>query len=256
MRVLDHDDSGVDHRADGDCNPAETHDVGADPKGVHDHEGDQHTNRQHDDCDERAARMQQKDHADQRNDYTLFEKRVFERVDRAVDQVRPVINRQDLHAVRQAAGDFGDLRLDVLDDRQGVGPVALQHDPGDDFAVAVELGQAAPLIRTELDPCHVANAHRRAAVGLEYDCFEVRNTTDISAASHHVLALAHLDDAAADIPVAGTDRLGDFRERDAEGAQLGRIDHDLILLDKAADARDLGDTLCLGQLIPNEPVLD
>ena len=31
MRVLDHDDGGIDHRADGDGDAAEAHDVGAEP---------------------------------------------------------------------------------------------------------------------------------------------------------------------------------------------------------------------------------
>src|SRR5207249_2027558 len=115
-----------------------------------------------------------------------------------------------------------------------------------DFAFAVELGQAAALVRTELDPRDVTDAHRRAAVALEHDCFEIRNTPDIPAAAHHVFAFAHLDDAAADIHVAGANGFGDLRQRDPEGAQLCRIDHDLVLLDETADARDLRDPLCLG----------
>ena len=38
VRVLDHDDGGVDHRADGDGDAAERHDVGVDPLPAHDDE--------------------------------------------------------------------------------------------------------------------------------------------------------------------------------------------------------------------------
>ena len=40
------------------------------------------------------------------------------------------------------------------------------------------------------------------------------------------------------------------------GLQLLRIDDDLVLLDEAADRRDLGDALGLGELIAQIPVLD
>ncbi len=39
--VLDHDDGGVHHGADGDGDAAQTHDVGVDPQHVHDDKGDQ-----------------------------------------------------------------------------------------------------------------------------------------------------------------------------------------------------------------------
>src|SRR5262249_61084551 len=102
---------------------------------------------------------------------------------------------------------------------------------------------------------HIADVHRRAPLGLQHDLLEIRHTTQIAPAAHHVLALTHLDDAAADIPVAGANALGDLRERNAEGPQLGRIDHDLVLLDEAADTRDLGDTFGLVHLITAKPLL-
>ena len=48
----------------------------------------------------------------------------------------------------------------------------------------------------------------------------------------------------------------DLRQREAVGLQFLRIDDDLVLLDEAADGRDLGDALCLCQLIAQIPVLD
>src|SRR5205085_2340249 len=154
--------------------------------------------------------------------------RVFQCVDGAVDQARLVVDRQYLDAFGEAAGDPGNLRLDVLDHREGVFPVALQYDAADDFAFAVELGQPTPLVRAKLDARHVADAHGSAPLGLQHDLLEIGYTSQIPAAAHHVLALAHLDDAATDVHVAGADGLGDFRERDAVRAQLGRVDDDLV----------------------------
>ena len=59
VRVLDHDDDGVHHRADGDGDAAQRHDVRADALPVHDDERHQHRHRQDDDGHERAAEMQQ-----------------------------------------------------------------------------------------------------------------------------------------------------------------------------------------------------
>ena len=68
MGVLDHDDRGVDHGADGDGDAAEAHDVGAQAQQPHADIGDQHAERQRDDGDQRAAGVQQEDDADERDD--------------------------------------------------------------------------------------------------------------------------------------------------------------------------------------------
>jgi hypothetical protein len=68
VRVLDHHDGGVDHRADGDGDAAQAHQVGVHAQRAHGDEGDQHADRQHQDGDQRAAHVQQEDDADQRDD--------------------------------------------------------------------------------------------------------------------------------------------------------------------------------------------
>ena len=58
VRVLDHDDGGVDHGADRDGDAAQAHDVGAQPQRLHRRERDQDADGQHDDRDQGAAQMQ------------------------------------------------------------------------------------------------------------------------------------------------------------------------------------------------------
>jgi hypothetical protein len=60
VSVLDHDDRGVDHRADRDRDAAERHDVGVDALVVHDDEGREHAERQRDDRDEAERRWNRK----------------------------------------------------------------------------------------------------------------------------------------------------------------------------------------------------
>src|SRR5438874_935788 len=94
MRILDHDDRGIDHCTDGNGNAAEAHYVRAQTKKVHAEKGDQHTKRQRDDGDERTADMQQEHDTDERDDGALLDQRAFEGFDRTVDEVRTVVDRR------------------------------------------------------------------------------------------------------------------------------------------------------------------
>ena len=108
-----------------------------------------------------------------RDDDAFLDQRALERVDGAVDQVGAVIDRVEGDALRQARRDFGEPLLDVLDDGERILAEALQHDAGDDFALAVQLGDAAALVRRQLDARHVAQQHRHAAVVLDHDLLEI-----------------------------------------------------------------------------------
>ena len=88
VRVLDHHHRGIHHRADGDRDAAERHDVGVDALVAHDDEGDQHAQRQRDDGHQRRAQVPQEQRADQRHDDELLDQLVAQIVDRALDQLR------------------------------------------------------------------------------------------------------------------------------------------------------------------------
>jgi hypothetical protein len=110
-------------------------------------------------------------------------------------------------ALRQARRDLGDLLLDVVDHLQRVLAVARHGDAGDHLALAVEFGDAAPLVRHQFDARDVADQHRRAALGLDHQLLDVGRAAQVAAAAHHVLGLGHLDHAAADVAVGIADRL-------------------------------------------------
>ena len=84
--VLNHDDGRINHGAHGNCNAAETHDVGVKPLKVHRYEGECETERQ---CDHRhqcTAHMPQEDGADERNDDEFFNKLMREVLDGTVNE--------------------------------------------------------------------------------------------------------------------------------------------------------------------------
>ena len=93
VRVLDHDDRRIHHGAERDRDAAEAHDVGADAERMHAGKGHQHADRQRENGDKRAARMQQKQHADRGDDEAFLDERARERMDRAADELRAVIDR-------------------------------------------------------------------------------------------------------------------------------------------------------------------
>ena len=254
--VLDHDDGRIDHGADRDRDAAEAHDVGAEAEQLHGAECHQDADRQHQDRHQRAADVQQEHDADQRDDDAFLEQRVLERVDGGVDQVGAVVDRHDLDRLRQAGGDLLEALLDVLDDVERVDAEALQHDAAGDLAFAVQFGDAAPLVGTEFDPRDVPQQHRRAVVRLQHDVAEVVDRLDVALAADDVLELGEFDGPPADIGVAGADRVAHLLHGDAEVAHPLRIEDHVVLLDEAADARDLGDAFGLGQRELQIPVLD
>ena len=53
-------------------------------------------------------------------------------------ELRAVVDRHDLGALRQARRDLGEARLDALDHVERIGAEALQDDPARDLALAVQ----------------------------------------------------------------------------------------------------------------------
>ena len=226
------------------------------PKQLHRAERHQHADRQHQDRDQRAANVQQEHDAHQCDDDALLQQRVLERVDGGVDQVGAVVDRHDLDRFRQAARDLRKALLDVLNHVQRIDAKTLQHDAAGDLALAVELGNAAALVRPQFDAGDVPEQHRRAVTGLEHDIAEVVDAPQIALAADDVFELGQFDGAAADIGIAGADRVAHLRHGDAEIAHALRIENDVVLPHEAADAGDLGDALRLGQREFQVPVLD
>ena len=188
--------------------PPKTHDVGADAERMHAGEGDKHADRQREDGNERAARMQKKEDAHGSNDQAFLDERAGERMNGAPDQLRTVVDRGDLHAFGQGGLKLIELLLDVADGGECVRAVALDGNAAHDLALPVHLGDAAPLVRPELDARHVAQQHRRAGCArLEHDRGEILEAAQIAAAADHIFGFGELDGAAADILVAAADGL-------------------------------------------------
>ena len=256
MRVLDHDDCAVDHGADGDRDAAEAHDIGAKAEPAHRRERHQDADGQHEDRDKRAADVQKKDDAHQRDDGALLQERMLQGVDRRIDEVGAVVDRNDFRARGQARRQLRDPLLDVVDHVEGVEAEALQRDAARNLALAVEFGDAAPLIGSKFEASHIPQQDRRPIIDLHDDLAEIVEAAQIPLAAHDIFKLGKLQCTPADIGVAGANDLPDLVECDAEIAQPLRIDDHIVLLHEAARAGDLGHAFRLGQAIAQRPILD
>ncbi len=110
--------------------------------------------------------MQQEHKADQCNDQAFLDQRMLEGVDGAVDQVGAVIDRFDTDALAAGSARVSARRsLTLLNDRERILAEALQRDAGDDLALSVQFGDAAPFIRRQLHPRNVFQENRYTAIG-------------------------------------------------------------------------------------------
>ncbi len=199
--------------------------------------------------------MQEEHDANQCDDGAFFHESAAQRFDGSMDERRAVVDRHNVHALGQAAGELANAPLDVVDDIERVGAEALQHDAAGDLAIAVEFGEPPAFIRSKLYLCHVANENRRAAVALENDFLQIPYALEIATPTHDVFEFGQFDGTPAHIHVARADRVTDLRERYVEGSQPLRIDHHIVLLDEAADAGDFCDALGLGEAVAHVPIL-
>ena len=85
--------------------------------------------------------------------------------------------------------------------------------------------------------------------------FEIAYATEITEASHHVFALAHLDRAPAHVVVAHANRVNDPGEGYVVRQQLVGIDRDLVLLHEPTDRRHLCHAWDRLELVAEKPIL-
>ena len=254
--VLNHDDDRIDHRADGDGNAAQRHNVGTDALAKHDENGNQDGDGQDKDGHEGTAQVHEKGKADQRHNDHFFEEFFLERFNGTVNERTAVVGDGVFHVGRQPFHRFVQLFFHVDDDLARVGAVTHNHNAADGLSLAVPLGDTAPHVGTELDvgdlveedwDSFATHAHRHLA--------EVVQVFDVTLNPEDKFLFRQFDGASADLAIAAFDSLGHVRNGKVESAQLGGVHRYLILFDKAANGGDFGNPFNGGQLITQIPVL-
>src|ERR671919_769129 len=93
--------------------------------------------------------MEKKNHDDGADNETLFDQFFLQRGDGSEYEIGTVIGADDLYAGRKRRLDIFDLLLDAIDQIQSVLPMAHYHDAPGHFAFAIQLGDAAPHVRSQ-----------------------------------------------------------------------------------------------------------
>jgi hypothetical protein len=83
---------------------------------------------------------------------------------------------------------------------------------------------------------------RSFAIGPDRNLAKIIDVLDVAEPADHVFGLAHLDQPAAHVVVGALDCRADMRQRNSVGSQRVGVDLDLILLDVAANRRNLRDS--------------
>ena len=147
--------------------------------------------------------MEQKGDDDQTHDDHLDRQFVTQHVDGPLDQVGAVVRGHQVDPLGQRRLHLRQPLLDLLDDLQGVLAVPHDDDPTDDLAHAVELGQAAAHVGTQVDVGNVPEKNRRALRrGAQGHRLEVGDGPHVATPTDHVLGAGDLNYPTADIGVA------------------------------------------------------
>src|SRR5439155_7722706 len=116
------------------------------------------------------------------------------RVDRAVNQSRAVVGRDDVDTFGQAGLQLLNLFFDSFSDGQRVLAVPHQHHAAGDF-VAVFLVHAAAELRPQQHASDIAHIDRSAVHFFDDGGFDVFLAFDPADAAHDVLGVILLNDA-------------------------------------------------------------
>ena len=253
--VLDHHHGRIDHGAHGNRNPAQRHDVGVDALVAHHQKRHHDPQRQRNDGDQRRTQVPEEQDADHSHHDELLHEFGGEVLDRPLNECAAVVGGDDLHTLRQAALQLAELGFDGLDGFLGILARAQDHHATSHLPLAVEFGDPAPHLRSDLQRCDVAQTHGNPGARHQRDGPEVVQRLEVAAGAHHVLGPGQLQHRSACFLVGTQDGFPDLSLGQPLGCELDRIKHHLVLLDHAAHRRHFRD---IGQALEfefQEPVL-
>ena len=191
--IFDHHDRRIHHRADGNGDPSQRHDVGVQPLEMHHDKGDAQAQRQRDDRHQRRAHVPEEQRADHRHHDKLFNQLRAQVVDGPVNQLAAVVGGDHLNPFRQAFLQRGELLFHRRNHFTGVLTRAQQHHAARHFTLAVHFSDTAAHFRADLHPRHVFQVDRYAVrFGLQDDMVKVLQAFEIAGGAYHIFRFGHL----------------------------------------------------------------
>ena len=173
------------------------------------------------------------------------------------DQIAAIVERHDLHALRQRAVgvELGHRLAHARHHLHGALELLHQHDAVDDVGLVVAAGHAEPRTESDLVLGDIRQQHRQTALLRQHDIVHVLDRGQDAEPAHVDRLLAERDRAAADVGVAGADRGDDLRQRQVERPHPVEVDLGLEFLGLAAEHQHVGDARHETQPALHHPVL-
>ena len=257
VRLFHHDYGRVHHRPDGDGDSSQRHDVRAHADCVHGNEGHDHRDGNRQDRDDGAWDVPQENQNHKADDDQLFDQRVSQGVDRAVNEIRAVVCRHNLDTGWKTGLQVEKLRFHLPDHIPNILPVTDHDGSSRHLTFAIQFRNTPSHFRPEFDTCDVTYPNRCAVVtNSDGKVLNVCKRLDVAASPHHVLFACHLQAAPAHLVVAVADCLHYLRQRNLVGKQAIGIDVHLILLDEPAHRGHLRHARYALQPIAQVPVVE
>jgi hypothetical protein len=113
---------------------------------------------------ERAPEMEEEEDDHQAHDHHLLDQRALERADGPMDQLGSVVGRHEVDARWEGTPDLFQPFLHAVDHVERVLLLPHDHDPADDLALSVQLGDAAARLRSEVDLTELLYGDRHASL--------------------------------------------------------------------------------------------
>ena len=256
MSLFDNHDGSIYQLAECDGHSGQRHDVGTDTHHPERYERQQHRDRHSHDRDCRAGEVPQKDQDDQHYGDDDLDDRLFHCANRVVNELRPVIDRNDLHACRKSGLYLFDLGFNPVDHIKRVLAVPHDHNPGYDFARTIQVGEAAPQVGPHHHLADVFYTDLRPGIThVQWNVFKILKRARVTPAPHHVLRPAKFQQPSTRFAIPSPYRLHHAANRDPIRPQSIRVEIHLVLARIATDWRHLGHALHRPNVITQIPVL-
>ena len=250
--VLHDDDGAIDDQAE--VQRAETHQIARHSGAHHAGDGHQHGDRNDRRRDQRGADVPEQKEQHDDDQKGPFEQVLLDRVDGAIDQVGPVIDRHGPNSGGQRPGGLVKPGGDGLGD--GAAVLADQHEYRAKHNLAAILrGGTRPQFLAHDEIGYVGDPDGHAVAVGDDDRPEVFEAFSLARDANEILFAIAFDVAGTDVGVVPVQGLHHLGHGHAVGDQTVRPRGDVILPLEAADGVHVGDARRVAQLRTDDPVL-
>ncbi len=254
LDILDDDDGVVDHDADGQNETKERQRVEGQSNELHDREAaDERDGDRHDRNNRRAPRLKEEDD-DQNDEQDRFAERALHLLDGLLDELGGVIDDRIGEAGREKLPRLNHRPLHRGGGGERIGAGLLKDDDGG-RGVAVEISVDRVILRADLDPRHIAQAHLTVGVRTQHDVGEFSRVGQAPDRAHRELKGSGrrcgrlIDRARGDLEIGGAQSDNHFAGRHAAGGDLVRVEPDPHGIVSRAEDAHIADALEAGEFV-------